>query len=66
MTFKSQDGSSHQPEPSSFPGALEPRPGWEALLGSVSTLRWSLARHDCRGLTRLHLWVQQRRDKMVQ
>lgn len=66
MTFKSQDRSSRQPEPSSFPGAVEPRPGREALLGSVSALRWSLTWHDRRGLTWLHLWVQQKRDKMVQ
>lgn len=66
MTFKSQDGSSRQPEPSSFPGDVEPRPGREALLGSVSALRWSLGRHDRRGLTRLHLCVQQKGDQMAQ
>lgn len=66
MTFKSQDGSSHQPEPSSFPGDVEPRPGPEELLGSVSALRWSLTLHDRRGLTWLHLWVQQKRDQMAQ
>lgn len=48
MTFKSQDGSSCLPEPSSFPDDLVPRPGWK-LLESHLPSRSRLARPGPQG-----------------